>query len=106
MTIHHAAMLAGLFLVPLAALWIGHRLTRRPARARAVFWGLIFGHTIAALAVTIAALYLPERWDASAIVRGAVGFWGLLLGGVVGAAVGWLLSREAARAPGRDDGAA
>ena len=96
MSAHLAAMLAGLFLAPLAALALGHRLNRRPRRQRLTFWGLIVGHTIAALLATAAALYLPVRWDGSDIVRGLLGFWSLLIGGAVGAAVGWVLGgREA-----------
>ena len=47
-------LLAGLFLVPVVLLWLGHRLRRRTAGARAVFWGATIGHSIG-IAVTLAA---------------------------------------------------
>lgn len=91
MTVHETALLAGLFLPPVAALLLGHRLARRSARQRAAFWGVLAGHGLAALAATVAALYLPERWQADDLVRGALGYWALALGGLVGGIVGWLL---------------
>ena len=91
MSVHLLAMLAGLFLVPLAALALGHRLNRRPRRQRLVFWGIVAGHAAGMLLATLAALYLPVRWDDTDVGRGLLGFWGLLLGGALGAAVGWLL---------------
>jgi hypothetical protein len=91
MTVHHLALLAGLFAAPLVALLAGHRLARRPARTRALFWGLVAGHTLAALAATVAALYLPIRWDGTDVVRGFLGFWAMLAGGAVGALAGWVL---------------
>ena len=91
MTLHLAALLAGLFLAPLAALLVGHRLARRPARTRALFWGLVAGHTIAALLAIVAALYLPVRWGGGDVVRGLLGFWAMLLGGALGAAAGWVM---------------
>ena len=94
MTLHHLGLLIGLFLVPLLALAIGHRLTRRPARQRAVFWGLVIGHTIAALLATVAALYLPVRWSDADVWRGLLGFWAMPIGGGVGAAVGWMTAGE------------
>jgi hypothetical protein len=93
------ALLAGLFLVPLAALVLGHRVNRRPRRHRTTFWGLVIGHTLAALVATIAALYLPVRWDAADTTRGLLGLWSMLLGGAIGGAIGWMLG-------GRSEGAA
>lgn len=95
MTIGLLALLLGLFLVPLLALVVGHRLTRRGRAARLAFWGLVIGHTLAALAATVAALYRPVRWDATDVTRGALGLWSMLLLGLVGGAIGWLAGRRA-----------
>ena len=90
MTVHHAALLAGLFLVPLLALVLSHRLLRRSRRARSAFWGLLAGHSLTALLATVAVLYLPVRWDADDVGRGLLGFWGMLRGGLVGGTMGWV----------------
>jgi hypothetical protein len=101
MTMHHAALLAGLFLVPLAALLLGHRLARRPARQRALFWGIVVGHTAAALVASVAALHLPVRWSDADLLRGLLGFWAMPLGGVVGGAIGWVAGgRDGHHEPG------
>ena len=91
MTASLLALLGGLFLVPLLALVVGHRLTRRERPARLAFWGLVVGHTVAALAATAAALYLPVRWTDADAWRGAIGLWGMLVLGLVGGAIGWLV---------------
>ena len=89
------ALLLGLFVPPLLALALGHRIARRGRRARLAFWGLVSGHTLAALAATAAALYLPVRWTDADTWRGAVGLWGMLVAGVLGGAIGWLLGARA-----------
>lgn len=98
MTVHHLGLLFGLFLVPLAALVLGHRLAKRPARHRALFWGIVIGHTLAALVASVAALYLPVRWTEADLVRGLLGFWAMPIGGAIGAAVGWMRSARDAEA--------
>jgi len=91
MTTNLLALLLGLFLVPLLALIVGHRLTRRGRAARLAFWGLVIGHTIAAVAATAAALYLPVRWSDADAVRGAIGLWSMLALGLAGGAIGWVV---------------
>jgi hypothetical protein len=93
MTIHRLALLAGLFLVPLVALAIGHRLTRRGARARGAFWGLVTGHTIAAVAATVMAMSEPAFWGADELWRGAIGYWGMLVLPLLLGMLGWLRAR-------------
>jgi hypothetical protein len=100
MTTHLAALLLGLFAVPLAALILGHRLARRPARQRTAFWGLVAGHTLAALVAAAAALYEPVRWDAADLLRGLFGYWLMPIGGLSGAAAGWVAGRR--REAGRE----
>ncbi|HEU4628297.1 MAG TPA: hypothetical protein VFS08_01080 [Gemmatimonadaceae bacterium] len=97
MTAHLAALLLGLFAVPLAALVLGHRLARRPARQRAAFWGIVVGHTVAALVATAAALHDPVRWDTGDQLRGLFGYWLMPIGGVAGAALGWMAGRKGER---------
>jgi len=97
MTTHLAALLLGLFALPVAALVLGHRLTRRPPGQRAVFWGLVIGHTLAALVASAAALYEPVRWDSADQLRGLLGYWLMGIGGFTGAALGWLVGRKRER---------
>ena len=91
-----AAMLAGLFAVPAALLWAGHRLRRRPARWRAAFWGALAGHVLAALAALVAAMLPPAEWAPDDRWRGLLGFWTLLVAPILGAALGALAARSRA----------
>ena len=86
------ALLLGLFVVPLFLLLLGHRLRERGARQRAVFWGGIIGHSVALLAAITALHYPPVLW--SSRPRVLIAFWLMLLGGVVGGAIGALRARR------------
>jgi hypothetical protein len=96
MTTGLAVMLAGTFGVPAALLWAGHRLRRRPPRWRAAFWGALVGHVVAVPAAVTAAVWPPTEWGATDVVRGALGWWGLLVAPLVGAALGAGLARVGA----------
>ena len=79
-------LLAGLFLVPVALLWLGHRLRRRGPGARAIFWGATIGHSIGII-VALAAVHYPpvlwvEGWRAVAVHWSMVAF--AMLGGALG----------------------
>lgn len=95
MNIHQLALLLGLFAAPLVALVIGHRLARRGPLARNVFWGIVAGHTVAALAAATVAMTAPEFWGPADVWRGAIGYWGMLVLPAVGAAIGALRARDA-----------
>ncbi|HEY0970006.1 MAG TPA: hypothetical protein VGE02_03405 [Gemmatimonadales bacterium] len=95
MNIHQLALLLGVFVVPLVALAIGHRLARRGPLARNVFWGLVAGHTVAALAAATVAMTEPAFWVAADFWRGVIGYWSMLLLPLVGAALGALRTRTA-----------
>lgn len=88
-----AALLAGAFGVPLVLLWVGHRLRRRAARVRGAFWGAFTGHLLAIPLATLAAMMPPAEWAPGDVLRGALGFWALLLLPLLGAGVGALLAR-------------
>ena len=82
------AFLLGLFGVPIALLFYGHRLRRRPERQRRAFWGAIIGHCIAGtLAVTLG-MIPPVAWTSEDTARGFAGLWSLLVLPVGGAVVG------------------
>lgn len=83
------ALLLGFFIVPFCLLLLGHRLRDRSDRSRAAFWGGVIGHTSALLVSMTALHYPPVLWSSHA--RVLIVFWLMLLGGVVGAAVGALL---------------
>lgn len=82
------AMLAGLFVVPVALLALGHRLRRRTYRQRAVFWGAAIGYLVASCAALVAGMIPPESWSADDRWRGLLGFWSLLIGPAIGAVAG------------------
>lgn len=90
---HLLAMLSGLFLVPAMLLWLGHRLRRRSARARGIFWGALLAHLLVAPAAMWVAMVPPVSWGSEDTVRGALGFWALLVAPAIGAVVGALTAR-------------
>jgi hypothetical protein len=90
----HAALLAGLFVVPGLLVWLGHGLRRRPERGRRAFWGAVAGHSAGMALALAAALYPPVVWTAGAGWRGPVVHWAMLLGALLGAGVGALTTRR------------
>ncbi len=88
MTAGSAAMLLGIFGVPMVLLWAGHRLRRRSARWHAAFWGGIAGHVVAIVIGSVAAMIPAEQWAAADVWRGAIGLWSFLVLPAVGAAIG------------------
>jgi uncharacterized protein YqgC (DUF456 family) len=86
MSVGTAALLAGLFVVPIILLALGHRLRRRSSTQRKVFWGALVGYLVAALAAMWVGMMPAAEWSDSDTVRGLLGFWGLILGPLVGAA--------------------
>ena len=99
MSLSMLALLLGVFAVPAVALALGHRVAKRPARQRAAFWGVVIGHTVAMLAAAVAAMYLPVKWSEGDVARGAVGLWGMLVLGVLGGGIGYLLGGQEREAP-------
>ena len=90
-----AAMLVGIFVVPAALLWIGHRFRRRSARWRAAFWGGVIGHLAALVIGSVAAMIPPEEWAPTDMWRGALGFWSFALFPLVGAAIATMMRGRA-----------
>lgn len=81
-------MLVGVFVVPIAFLWAGHRLRRRTARWRAVFWGALLGYLVGATLSLVASMIPPEMWSAQDTLRGLAGYWALVMCPLLGAALG------------------
>lgn len=92
-----AAMLLGTFAVPALLLWAGHRLRRRPPRWRAAFWGALIAHVVAVPIAVVAAMIPAAEWAPTDTVRGALGFWLLLIAPVVGATIGATSAGRTAR---------
>lgn len=88
MTAGVLAMLLGVFVVPMALLWAGHRMRRRSARWHAAFWGALVGHVVALVVAPVAAMTPAEAWMPTDALRGAVGLWAWLVLPVVGGVVG------------------
>ena len=97
MSVSLMALLAGLFIVPVVLLWLGHRLRRRTAPWRGMFWGAVAGHTLGMLA-SVAAMHVPAVLWAGGGARTAVVHWGMLVGAIGGAAFGWMLGSRRASA--------
>jgi hypothetical protein len=92
-----AALLAGMFAVPVLLLWAGHRLRRRSLPARGAFWGGTIGHSLGMLASLAAAHLPPVSWDASGWRTAAV-YASMLAGAALGAAAGAAWGLRASRA--------
>jgi hypothetical protein len=98
MTLGHWALLVGLFVVPALLLALGHRLRRRRPLWRRVFWGGVIGHSIAICVMLAATLYPPVVWEGGPRSRDAAVHWSLVLGAVIGSAIGAVLPRRLKRA--------
>ena len=88
-----AAMLLGVFVVPGALVWLGHRLRRRPAPVRGAFWGALVGHVIALVVGLAFGMTPPEEWAPDDRVRGAFALWSFLVLPILGGAIGWMRRR-------------
>ncbi len=88
------AMLAGLFLVPMVLLYLGHRLRRRSGRARGMFWGALCGHIVGALFATWYSMIPPETWTSADTTRGFFGFYAMLVFAVIGTLAGFVLAHD------------
>ena len=80
------ALLFGLFVIPVGLLALGHRLRRRPPVQRAIFWGGLIGYLVGSLVALWVGMIPAAEWTRTDTVRGVLGYWGLVLGPVVGAA--------------------
>lgn len=101
MTVHLAAMLTGVFVVPAILLWAGHRLRRRSPRWRSAFWGAVVVHMVVAPMAMVAAMYPAAEWAPGDTWRGAMGFWSLVLAPLLGAIIGAVRADGARDHPSR-----
>lgn len=88
MTDSRLALVIGLFVIPTFLLWLGHRLRRQTDARRRMFWGATIGYVLGMLATLIAIHYPAILWTDGGW-RTAVVHWGMLMGAVLGAGVGW-----------------
>ena len=93
MSAHHLALLLGLFAAPALMLQLGHRLQRRSAQQRAMFWGLVIGHSLGAIVACMALFLPPEFWTLDASRRTILAFWGMAAGSALGLVAGRMLAR-------------
>jgi hypothetical protein len=98
MSIHFIAFALGLFGIPLVLLAMGHRLRRRSPRVRAMFWGALAGHCIAAVLAVVWGMIPPDAWEPTETARGFAGLWSLLLFPIVGATLALAAKRGASAA--------
>jgi hypothetical protein len=87
-TIGRLALLAGLFVAPVALLWIGHRYRTMSRGGQLSFWGGVVGYLVALPAVLVVMMLPPVSWYGVDAARELAVHWGLLLGAAVGLAVG------------------
>ena len=93
-TIHQLLFVLGLFGVPTLLLVLGHRVKRRSPRQQRIFWGGVWGHVLALVLAMYASLAPPIGWQATDLVRGALGVWSLVVLPLAGAAIGAARSPE------------
>ncbi len=91
------AMLIGLLVVPALFLWLGHGWRHRSHRQRAVFWGALTGYLVASLAALAVGMFPPSEWSAGDTIRGALGFWSLVILPALGAAAAALMAGNDSR---------
>ena len=90
MTAGLAALVIGLYAVPLALLWSGHRLRRRARPYRAAFWGALIGHLAASSIALFLSMFPATEWTATDFWRGFGGYWLPVLLPALGSAIGAL----------------
>lgn len=95
MSLPMLALLAGLFVVPVGLLWMGHRLRRRTPAWRGAFWGAVAGHVLGML-VSVAAMHVPAVLWGDGGWRTMLVHWAMLLGAVLGGVVGWMMGARRA----------
>ncbi len=86
----NVVLLIGIFVVPIAALWLGHGFRDRTPRQRRIFWGMVIGYSIGLVLVSLALMADPVLWTEGEPMRSALVYWGLLASAVVGALAGFL----------------
>lgn len=94
MSIHLLVFLAGLFVVPVIMLAVGHKLRRRSPRVRSAFWGAVIGYCIAGTLAVSLGMVPPEAWQPEERFRGFIGLWSMVVMPAIGAAVGMLRARD------------
>jgi hypothetical protein len=80
--------LLGLFAIPAALLWSGHRLRRQSARWRSAFWGAFGGYCVGSCIALGAGMAPPAMWSGDDVVRGLLGFGSLVTLPAIGALIG------------------
>ena len=84
------ALIAGLLIVPLVLLLIGHRFRSRSPRRQRIFWGAAIGY-LAGVAIASTAMMLPPvLWSSSTTLRGLTVFGAMPAGFLLGLAVALL----------------
>ncbi len=82
------ALLAGLFVIPGVLLWLGHQFREGSLRRKRVFWGGVIGHSLAMMLTLVVLVAPPVWWAGGSIPRDIAVHWSLLVGAILGAAVG------------------
>lgn len=83
-----AALLIGIFGVPIAALWLGQHFRNRTPRQRAIFWGLVLGYGVGVLVVSGVLMLRPVLWTDAQPIRTGLVYWGLVGISGLGALIG------------------
>lgn len=60
---------------------------RRTPLQRRIFWGGLIGYLVAALAAMWVGMTPAAEWSSADTVRGLLGYWGLIVGPILGAIV-------------------
>ena len=81
------ALIAGLFLAPLALLVIGHRFRGRSAKRQRIFWGAAIGYLAGVAVASVAMMLPPVLWTSSIALRGLIVFGAMPAGFLLGITV-------------------
>ena len=88
------ALLIGLIVIPLLLLLAGRRFRDRTPRQRALFWGVLIGHTTGMLITLVLAMFPPVWWHQGPMWRDFLVHFSMLIGAMAGAGVGFAGGRQ------------
>lgn len=96
MILLNAALLLGMFGMPLLLLQLGHRLRDRTPIQRRIFWGGVIGHSLGAIVTCLALMLPPVLWGQDGPDgRVLAVYGGMLIGALIGMAIGAVSVRRA-----------
>lgn len=88
MILARLALLAGLFILPVVLLTLGHGMRDRSTRTKRLFWGGVIGHAVGIIVTMVVMMSPPVWWADAESVRTFAVHWAMVVGCAVGVAGG------------------